>query len=486
MPTDWKDKLPPYSEEAEQGVLGCCLLDPGNAIGACVERFRGLDAFYDERHKTLFQFLQRMHDHGKQIDSITIIDGLANQGITDACGGMEYVISLQDTVPSAGNLPAYLEIVREKALLRVLRQLCGHIATRIDTDDHDVAGLLDWAEGRILALNEARVEKKEETIRDVMVEVTNRMEEYHRGGAQMTGLPTGFDYVDKMLCGLNGGEFIVLAARPGQGKTSIGMNIIEHLAIEKNVPCGVFSLEMTNVSLGARLLFQHARADFQRYRTGFMENGDIPKLVSATGRIAKSPIYLDDTPGVTLMEVRARTRRWVKQYGVKLILIDYLQLMEADQAKRSRAEEVGTISKGIKRMAKELNIPVIVLAQLNREIEKDKNRKPQLSDLRESGDVEQDADVVGFLYKPQLDEDEEDLVGQAMQSEGISDWSKQVWRSNLLIAKQRNGPTGDCELLYYKSSMLFKSYKRPHRQSYQQPQPKSQNTRRSMVNDDLD
>jgi replicative DNA helicase len=268
----------------------------------------------------------------------------------------------------------------------------------------------------------------------------------------MQGLPTGFDYLDKMLLGMGPGDMIVIAARPGLGKTSIGIQIIGHLAVEKKVPCAIFTLEMTAEQLAARLLFQHAKADFQRYRSGYLENEDMPKLIDANTALVRAPILLDETAGINVLQLRARARRFHHQHKIGCLLVDYIQLMRPSRFYQNREQEVAEISGGLKSLAKELQIPVIVLAQLNRDIEKSHNRRPQLADLRESGAIEQDADVVAMLYQPKLDDAEQKKLAAER-----TDWSDHCRPINLLIAKQRNGPTGDCRLLYQKKSMRFES-----------------------------
>lgn len=451
-------RLPPHSPEAEQGVLGCCLLD-GTVMGDCLEKLGGPEAFYDLRHRELYCVLAELYEARVAIDVLTVHEALKTRSKLAAVGGLEYVTALPERVPSAYHLPQYLEIVREKYLLRRMLQACTAAIGRIYEEGGEVDALFDGIERDLLAVNEARVEAKEVRLKDALQHVVERIEDYQRGKAQMEGLPTGFEYLDKMLLGMGPGDMIVIAARPGLGKTSIGMQIIGHLAREKNVPCAVFTMEMTANQLAARLLFQQSRCDFQRYRSGYLENTDVPKLIETNLALMRAPVLLDETPAINVLQLRARARRFHHQHKIGCILVDYVQLMRPSRFYNNREQEVAEISGGIKQLAKELSIPIIVLAQLNRDLEKSSRRRPQLSDLRESGAIEQDADVVAMLYSPKLEKEEIaelELKGQ--------DWSDNWRRINLLVAKQRNGPTGDCKLLYRKKSMRFESlFEKPKR-----------------------
>jgi replicative DNA helicase len=455
-PSSQDEALPPHSIEAEQGLLGCILLEPGECIGECIEKFkRGSAVFYDLRHQTIYQCLVEMYDAGQPVDIITLQEKLKERQRLEEVGGLVYLNSLPDTVPSAANLSYYADIVLEKFILRKIVQTCTDVRSRVYESTADLGTLLDTIEHDLMQLTEDRVQTREVTGIEIVQAAIDRIDHYERGGAQMLGLSYGYDYLDKMTCGMAPGQMIVIAARPGMGKTSIGMCMVEHTAIDKKIPTGVFSLEMTTQELGSRLLFQRARSDYQRFRTGYFENGDMPRLTSAAKQIGTAPLYVDDTSGLSIMELRSKARRMVRQYGVKWFLIDYLQLMRPSRRYQNREQEVAEISSGLKAMAKELQVPVVVLAQFNREIDKEPNRKPRLSDLRESGSIEQDADMVGMLYMPKLKDKEKEALDQE-----DPDWSNKFSRVNLLIAKQRSGPTGDVELEYHKKYMRFESFKR--------------------------
>lgn len=442
------DRLPPHSIEAEQGVLGCLLWSPNDCMNECVTKFKGdNEVFYDLRHQTIYDTIQAMYDKREAVDLITLQQRLKDNQVLDQVGGIAYLSSLQDAVPSAANLSYYVEIVLEKAALRKMIRTCSDIVARAYENEGEVDSLMDEAERDILRISESRVQGATLGIKELVKKAITTIEDYHQRQGMLTGIPTGFADLDKMTSGFHGGEMIVIAARPSMGKTSLAMNIVEHVALEERLPVGVFSLEMTAESLVLRMLCSRSRVNLRNVRDGFLAERDFPKLTGAAGKMASCPLFIDDTAGLSILQLRAKARRMHQQHGVKLLVIDYLQLLHstAARAKENRQQEIADISSGIKALAKELDVPVIVLAQLNRELEKDKSRKPRLSDLRESGSIEQDADLVGLLYKPSVDDEE----GGA----GDQD-SRPV---NLLIAKQRNGPTGDVNLTFLNSITRFES-----------------------------
>ncbi len=444
------DRLPPHSTEAEQGVLGCALLSPNDCIGQCIEKLKddGQSAFYDLRHQTIYEMLAEMFNHREPIDLITVQQRLKDKQLLEQIGGISYLSQLQDAVPSAANLVYYLEIVREKALLRKMIATCSDVVGRVYDYEGEVDALLDEVERDVLKIAESRAESTVVGVKELVHKAIDTIENYFGRQGALSGLSTGFHDLDKMTDGLHGGEMIIIAARPSMGKTSLAMNIVEHVILEEKQPVGVFSLEMSAESLVMRMLCSIARANLRSIREGFMSESDFPKITNAAGRLAGAKLFIDDTAGLSILQLRARARRMHQQHGIKLFVIDYLQLLHstARRSQENRQQEIADISSGVKALAKELNVPVIVLAQLNREIEKDKSRKPRLSDLRESGSIEQDADLVGLLYKPDAGEDEE---GAPVESDGIP--------VNLLVAKQRNGPTGDVNLTFLKPYTRFES-----------------------------
>ena len=443
------DRLPPHSIEAEQGVLGCIMLAPNECIGDCITKFKSqTKVFYDLRHQVIYEMLVEMYDQKEAIDTLTLFQRPKDKQQVEMVGGLAYLASLPEKVPSAANLMYYAEIIWEKSLLRKMLRTCTDIVGEIYDFEGEVDRLLDTVETQILRLSEERVEQDSNSIKDLVHKAIDQIEHYHQNQGILEGIPTGFSDLDKMTSGLRAGEMIVIAARPSMGKTSLAMNIAEHVAVDHKLPVGVFSLEMTAASLVMRLLCSRARINLRKIQGGFINELDFTRLTTAAGQLSGSPLIIDDTSGLSILQLRAKARRMHQQYGIKLLVIDYLQLLHstAQRAKDNRQQEIADISNGIKALAKELKMPVIVLSQLNRELEKNKGRKPQLSDLRESGAIEQDADLVGLLYAPSSEDEE---------SEQPADGDCRA--VNLLIAKQRNGPTGDVHLTFLRGITRFEN-----------------------------
>jgi replicative DNA helicase len=445
------DRLPPHSVEAEQGVLGCILLSPQECLGDCITRFRaGPDVFYDLRHRTLYETMVEMFDRKEAVDTITLSQTLKDRGQLESAGGRPYLASMPDAVPSAANLNYYVEIVREKHLLRRMISACTEVVGRAYEHQGEVDALLDQVERDILKIGQERVTGRDADIKTLVAGAIDQIEKFHQNQGALSGLGTGFPDFDRMTRGLHPGEMIVIAARPGLGKTSLAMNIAEAVAIEQKRPVGVFSLEMTAESLVLRMLCSRARVNLRDVTGGFLAERDFPRLAAASAALGKAPLFIDDTPGLSILQLRAKARRMHQQHGIALFVIDYLQLLHSDNRKaENRQQEIADISGGAKALAKELGVPVIALAQLNREIEKrERGAKPRLADLRESGAIEQDADLVGLLY---LNAPDGSAVEEALNS------AADALPVNLLIAKQRNGPTGDVALTFLKPYTRFES-----------------------------
>lgn len=445
------DRLPPFSAEAEQGILGCVLMSPNECLGQCVEKLgEAGECFYDLRHQTIYEECVRMFDLRLPIDIITLQQCLKDRQLLDQIGGIPYLMALQDAVPSAANLSYYLDIVSEKHILRSLIHTCTDTVGRIYDHTGTVDELVDEVERDVFSITERRVQSGSSPIGDSVHGALETIESYSNGRGAPGAILTGFTDLDRMLLGgLKQAEMIVLAARPSMGKTSLLMNILENIAITNRIPVGLFSLEMTKEALTLRMVCSRARVSLRDMTEGFLRESDYPRLTVAAGAIRNAPIIIDDSPAISVLQLRSKARRMVQRHGIRAIGIDYLQLLQSlsKRAKENRQVEISEISSGIKALAKELGIPVIVLAQLNRDIEREKNRKPRLSDLRESGSIEQDADVVGLLYKPKLGDEEEPV--QEEEADGIP--------VNLLIAKQRNGPTGDIHMTFLKPYTRFES-----------------------------
>jgi replicative DNA helicase len=447
-PKSTVDRLPPHSIEAEQGVLACIMLSPNDCMGECLTKLKaGSEVFYDLRHQVIFDVMAEMFDKREGIDIITLHQRLKDRQMLDEIGGLAYLSALPDTVPSSANLGFYLEIVEEKFLLRKMIRVCTEVVGRAYEHQGEVDALMDEVERDVLRISEARVRSTSNTMKELVKKAIGTVEDYHQRQGALTGLGTGFMDLDKMTAGLHAGEMIVIAARPSVGKTSLAMNIAEHVAVEERLPVGVFSLEMTADSLVLRMLCSRSRVNLRNVREGFLAERDFPKMTNAAGKLAHAPLFIDDSSGLSILQLRAKARRMHQQYGIKLFVIDYLQLLHSTSRKAdNRQQEIADISNGIKSLAKELNVPVIVLSQLNREVEREKGRPPRLSDLRESGSIEQDADLVGLLYRPKQEGEEDSNLNA--ESEPI----------NLLVAKQRNGPAGeDVSLTFLKSYTRFEN-----------------------------
>jgi replicative DNA helicase len=444
------DRLPPHALDMEQGVLGCQLLSPNECVGEVIEKLKGvgIEAHYDLRHQTIQAELFEMYDARIPIDVITLQQRLKDKRLLEQVGGIAYLSQLQDAVPSAANLSYYLDIVREKYLLRKMIQTCTEVVGRVYECEGDVDALLDEVERDVLRISESHSQSDALTTKELVGRAVVTIENFFNRKGTLTGLATGYADLDRMTDGLHGSEMIVIAARPSMGKTSLAMNIVENVVLEQQLPVAVFSLEMSAEALVMRMMCSIARVNLRSIREGFMSESDFPKLTNAAGKLANSKLFIDDSAGLSILQLRARARRLHQMHGVKLFVVDYLQLLHstARRSQENRQQEIADISSGLKALAKELKAPVLVLSQLNRELERDKSRKPRLSDLRESGAIEQDADLVGLLYKPSAGEDDD---GNTEEADGVP--------VNLLIAKQRNGPTGDVNLTFLKSYTRFES-----------------------------
>ena len=434
----------PNSQDAEQGLLGSMLISPQDVIGECVEQISDR-YFYLPAHAVIYQILVELWNEQKAIDFITLTQILRDRKLLEAIGGPAVVTHLFTFTPTAANASYYLEIVREKYILREIISACTQCASRAYEDQGEVNTLLDDVERRVLAINENRFKEQIVPMKDLVMEAIETIETlYERRGA-LTGLPTGFKDLDRLTSGLHPAEMIVVAARPSMGKTALAMNIAEHVALVAKHPVAVFSLEMSNQQLVQRLLCSRARVNLQKLRDGFLSERDFPNLTQAASKLAESQMYIDDSAGLSILELRAKARRLKSVYNIQLIVIDYLQLLRSTsrRAQDNRQLEIAEISAGIKGLAKELNVPIIVLAQLNRQPEARSGGKPRLSDLRESGSIEQDADLVALLVRSEVYEDDEEARAE------------KAGEAELIIAKQRNGPVGEVRLTFLKEFTRF-------------------------------
>lgn len=465
------DRLPPHDDLSEQAVLGAILLAPSDTMALCISRIKDPEVFYNLAHQEIYRVLVMMHDAQEPIDEITLKTWLELQNLLEDIGGTAYVFSLRDKCVSAANVEYYLENVIGKFRARKAIATATEMVSRVYDNAGEIDALISSATQGLMDLSQAQIDAEDTPIRDLVQESLAEMEAWMTNRGEVSGLSTGLADLDRMTTGLHGGEMIVIAARPGSGKTSLGMNIVEHVACDLRLPVGVFSLEMTDRSLVTRMICSRARVNLRQLRDGFLAQRDMPRITSAAGSIASAQIHINDIAGLSILGLRTRARRMQQQYGIRLFVIDYLQLLSAERSKNdNRQQEVASISNGIKALAKELNVPVIVMSQLNRGPEKEKNRRPQLSDLRESGAIEQDADLVGMLFRPAFDPTEEQT----------SDDSEPI---TLYVAKQRNGPTGDIALTFMKTYTRFESVGRVSSDDVpapeeQLPLPEAQDTQR--------
>src|SRR5438094_8948914 len=439
-------RTPPHSVEAEQGVLGSMLISPRETIAECVETINE-EYFYVPAHRTIYNVLVEVWNAGQGIDLITFTQVLRDRHLLDSVGGAAFVTSLFTFVPTAANVDYYLEIVRDKYVLRQIISTCTESVRRAYEEQGEVGALLDEVEQKIFNVGDDRFRGQLLTMKEQVMGALESIEKLYERRGGITGLSTGFTELDRMTSGLHPSEMIVIAARPSMGKTALAMNISEHVAIAQKLPVAVFSLEMSSQQLVQRMLCSRARVNLQRVRDGFLAERDFPSLTAAASKLAEAKIFIDDSASLSILELRAKARRLRAQQDVQLLIVDYLQLLRSTsrRAQDNRQLEISEISAGIKGLAKELKIPIIVVAQLNRQPGARSGGKPRLSDLRESGSIEQDADLVGLLVRPEIyEEDEEARAEKAGEAE-------------LIIAKQRNGPVGEIPLTFLKEFTRFET-----------------------------
>ncbi|MEJ7669979.1 MAG: replicative DNA helicase [Casimicrobiaceae bacterium] len=439
-------KLPPHSLEAEQSILGGLLLDneAADKIGDLV----GAEDFYSDAHKVIYRHIGKLGGEGKPIDVVTLSEALSSTQKLDYVGGLAYLGALVQNVPTAANIRHYATIVRERSILRQLAATAGEIAdAAYNPLGRSAKAVLDDAEARVLHIAEqgARGQQYFQQIGTLLTSVVDRIETlYNRDDpSDVTGVPTGYADLDRMTSGMQEGDLIVVAGRPSMGKTALALNIGEHVALHAKLPVAVFSMEMGASQLALRMIGSVGKLDQHKLRTGRLGPDDWEKLASALGRLSEAPMLIDETPALNAIEVRARARRLQKQYGkLGLVIVDYLQLMQATTTGENRATEISEISRSMKSLAKELKVPVMALSQLNRSLEQRPNKRPVMSDLRESGAIEQDADLILFIYRDEVYNDE-------TQDKGVAE---------IIIGKQRNGPIGTIRLTFVGEHTRFENF----------------------------
>ena len=436
-------KIPPHDIDAEQAVLGSMLTDK-DAVNSAIEVLKE-DAFYRNDNQAIYQAIINLYNKSEPIDIITLKDELESMDKFEQVGGYEYLASLPDKVPTTANVQKYIKIVEEKALLRKLIKTANEIIELGYNPTEDVEDIMDGAEKKIFDIMQSKNQKGYTPIKDVLVESFTKLEELYNRKQHVTGVPTGFVELDYKTAGLHGSELILVAARPAMGKTAFALNIATNAALRGNAPVAIFSLEMSKDQLVNRILCSEAMVDSNKVRTGKLEEDDWVKLAGAIGPLSESEIYIDDTPGISVMEIRTKCRKLKMEKNLGLVVIDYLQLVQGSNKRAgSREQDISEISRSLKILAKEINVPVIALSQLSRAVEQRPDHRPMLSDLRESGAIEQDADIVMFLYR-------DDYYNKESEKKDIAE---------VIIAKQRGGSTGTVELLWMGNYTKFANLER--------------------------
>ena len=425
-------KIPPHDIEAEQAVIGSTLTD-SEAVMAAVEKLKP-ESFYREDNKLIFEAIVNLYNRSEPVDLITLKDELSSMGDFEKVGGFEYLATLPDKVPTTANVQKYIDIVEEKATLRKLIKTANEIIDLGYNPTEDVEDIMAGADKKIFDIIQNKNQKSYTPIKDVLIESFTKLEELYNQKSKITGVPTGFVDLDDKTAGLHGSDLILIAARPAMGKTAFALNIAANAAIRSNTPVAIFNLEMSKDQLVNRILCIEAMVDSNKIMTGKLEEDDWSKLASVVGPISDSGIYIDDTPGISIMEIRTKCRKLKMEKNIGLIVIDYIQLIQGSNNRKngSREQEIAEISRSLKILAKELNVPVIALSQLSRAVEQRPDHRPMLSDLRESGSIEQDADIVMFLYR-------DDYYNPDSEEKDISE---------VIIAKHRAGSTGTVKLLW--------------------------------------
>jgi replicative DNA helicase len=445
MPTSEEQiNIPPQNIEAEISVLGAILLDR-EAIVKVADIIHPED-FYKEAHGLVFKAMISLFEKREPIDVITLTNRLDENKDLDTIGGSSYITTLASSVPSAAHVVNYAKIVAEKAVLRRLIHASTQIADLAFKENEEIPDLLDKAEQTIFAVSQKQLKENFTPIKDVLAQSFDKIDELHKDKETLRGVPTGFSDLDNILAGLQPSDLIIVAARPSMGKTSLALNIAQHVAAKEGIPAAVFSLEMSKEQLVDRLICGEANLDSWKLRTGNLEDDDFPKIGQAMATLAEAPLFIDDSAGLNVLEMRTKARRLQAEQGLGLIVVDYIQLIHGNSRNGNRVEEVSEISRALKGLARELNVPVIALSQLSRAVENRPSRIPQLADLRESGSIEQDADVVIFIYRDEYYE-------QDTEKKNIAD---------ILIRKHRNGPIGQVELHFKPERMKFSNLEKKH------------------------
>ncbi len=437
-------KLPPQNLEAEQSVIGGILLD-NQSLNSVLE-ILNIEDFYSEAHRKIFAAIVELYDKNEPSDLITLSNVLKSKNQLDQAGGVSYLSSLADNVPSAANISHYSKIVKEKAILRRLIGTATEILNKSYNAGADIDTVLDEAEHAIFEISENKIRPAFSPFKDIIKESVKTIEKLYERKELVTGVPTGFEKIDDLTSGLQKSDLIIIAGRPSMGKTAFALNIAQYAALVASIPVAIFSLEMSKEQLAFRMLSSEAKVDSQRIRRGFLGEVDWPKLISAAGRLSEALIFIDDSPAITALEMKAKARRLKSEVDLGLIILDYLQLMRSGGYKESREQEISEISRSLKALAKELNVPVVALSQLNRKVEDRSDKRPQMADLRDSGAIEQDADLIAFIYRDEVYNKSEENTEKGF--------------AEIIIGKQRNGPTGLVKLHFQEQFTRFENLAR--------------------------
>lgn len=431
-------KVPPHDIEAEQAILGCMLTDKDAVISA-IEVLKE-ESFYREDNRAIFSAILSLYSRNEPVDIITVKAELVEEGNFERVGGLEYLAELPERVPTTANVEKYIKIVDEKATLRSLIQTSNELISLGYDESEDVDNIMDMAEKKVFDLSQKKSAKGYSALKDVLVGSFAELEKLYNQKGNVTGITTGFIDLDNKTAGLHNSDLIIIAARPAMGKSAFAINLATNAAVKAHVPAVIFNLEMSKEQVGNRILCSEAMVDSNKIRTGQIEDEDWMKLATTLGELSEAPIYIDDTPGISIMEIRAKCRKLKLEKNIGLIVIDYLQLIQGTGKKNtSREQEISEISRSLKILAKELNVPVIALSQLSRTAERRDDKRPMLSDLRESGAIEQDADIVIFLYR-------DDYYNEDTEKKNVAE---------VILAKHRGGSTGTVELAWMPSYTKF-------------------------------
>lgn len=436
------DKVPPQNLEAEMAVLGSMLLDE-EAIGVACENLDE-SSFYKDAHSKIYEAILSLFNANKAVDLITLTDTLKKSEMLDDIGGVSYLTALANAVPTAANISHYVAIVKEKSILRSLISNATHIVSMCYESEGNTDEVVDNAERFIFEVRDKKSPGSYVLLKEIVKEGIETIDRLYQKKAHVTGIPTGYIDFDIKTAGLQSSDLIVIAGRPSMGKSAFALGIAEYAGVVEKVPLAVFSLEMSKEQLVQRMLCSHARVDAHKVRTGYLATSDWPRLTAAAGKLSEAPIYIDDTPGISVMELRAKARRLKAHHDIKLIILDYLQLMRGSSGIENRQQEISEISRSIKALARELSVPIIAISQLSRAVESRTDHRPQLSDLRESGAIEQDADVVVLILR-------EEYYNPTPDNQGVAE---------VIIAKQRNGPVGTLRLSFIKEYTRFENIAR--------------------------